>query len=113
MLDAKDFEDLALFVGRGQIDMDRYIDRASKKAKGDVARGEALYNTICAGCHGVDGLKIKDMSPMGDEASGNPWETLHKILNGQPGEQMPALRALDHQVAVDILAHAQTLPAKR
>ncbi len=113
MMDAGDFEDLALFVSRGQVDMDRYIDRASKQAKGDTVKGEALYNTICANCHGADGLTIKEMPPMGNVASGNPWEALHKILNGQPGEQMPALRALDHQISVDILAHSQTLPKKR
>jgi thiosulfate dehydrogenase len=41
---------------------------------------------------------------------GNPWEVMHKILNGQPGESMPALRALDRQIVVDIMAHLSTLP---
>ena len=41
---------------------------------------------------------------------GNPWEVMHKILNGQPGEQMPALRALDHQIIADVMAHMTTLP---
>ena len=40
------------FVSQGQIDMDAYIDRASKAPKGDAAKGAAYYNTICAGCHG-------------------------------------------------------------
>ena len=44
---------------------------------------------------------------------GNPWEVMHKLMNGQPGEQMPALRALDHQVVLDLLAHLKTLPTAK
>jgi thiosulfate dehydrogenase len=44
---------------------------------------------------------------------GNPWEVMHKIMNGQPNEQMPALRAIDRQVAVDIMAHLATLPKEK
>lgn len=110
MLSAEDVRDLSLFVNQGQVDMDRYIDRATKKAKGDVAKGEVYYNTLCAQCHGKDGRMVEDMKPMGLLATGNPWENLHKILNGQPAEQMPALRALDIQIAVDILAYTQGLP---
>lgn len=44
---------------------------------------------------------------------GNPWEVMHKILNGQPDEKMPALRALDRQVTVDIMAHLTTLPKEK
>ena len=83
--------------------------RATKKSSGDAARGQAYYETLCANCHGLDGKKIKDMKPMGKLMS-NPWEMLHKMLNGQPAENMPALQALDIQVAVDILAHLETLP---
>ncbi len=49
------------------------------------------------------------MTPMGAQM-GNPWEVMHKILNGQPGEEMPALRAFDRQVVLDIMAHMATLP---
>ena len=42
----------------------------------------------------------------------NPWEALHKIRNGQPGQPMPVLRVLPLQDMVDILAYVQTLPAK-
>jgi thiosulfate dehydrogenase len=35
---------------------------------------------------------------------------MHKILNGQPAEAMPALRALDRQIVADIMAHMTTLP---
>jgi len=104
-----DMEAVALFVSQGQVDMDPYIDRKTKQPKGDPAKGAAYFNTICAGCHGVDGKLPKDMKPMGKQM-GNPWEVMHKILNGQPGEDMPALRALPRQVVADIMAHMTTLP---
>jgi len=109
VLTNKDLMDLANFVSQGQIDMDPFIDRASKAPQGDAVKGAAYYNTICAGCHGVDGKSPKEMKPFGALMS-NPWEVMHKILNGQPGEQMPALRALDRQIVVDIMAHMTTLP---
>jgi thiosulfate dehydrogenase len=111
-LAAEDLHALALFVSQGQIDMDRYIDRASKQPKGDAARGAAYFNTVCAHCHGEDGLQPKEMVPFGKQM-GNPWEVMHKIMNGQPDEKMPALRAFDHQIAADIMAHMATLPQKR
>lgn len=108
-LKPKDLQDLALFVSKGQLDMDTVIDRASKRAKGDPAAGAAVYNTICAKCHGLDGKGESTMEAIGPVARGNPWETLHKILNGQPDEPMPALRALDLKIAVDVLSYTQTL----
>jgi len=108
-LSAGDMADLANFVTKGQIDMDRYIDRATKKPKGDPSKGAVYYQTICAGCHGLSGHEPKDMKSFAKQM-GNPWEVMHKILNGQPREQMPALRALDHQIIADIMAHMATLP---
>lgn len=104
-----DAQALALFVSKGQIDMTKYVDAATGKPKGDGAKGEAYYNTLCAGCHGLDGKKVQNAPPLGSVA-GNAYEMLHKILNGQPSEAMPALRALDTQVSVDIATHLQTLP---
>jgi thiosulfate dehydrogenase len=104
-----DAQALALFVSKGQIDMTKYVDAATGKPKGDGAKGEAYYNTLCAGCHGLDGKKVQNAPPLGSVA-GNAYEMLHKILNGQPSEAMPALRALDTQVSVDIAVHLQTLP---
>jgi len=49
---------------------------------------------------------------IGTVASENPQETLHKTRNGQPGVPMVALGVLDIQDLVDIVAYAQTLPAK-
>lgn len=116
ILSEKALRKIALFVSRGQIDMDQYIERATKKARGDAARGARLYQTICAICHGFDGkaINFKDENKpefIGTVASENPWETLHKIRNGQPGVAMVALGALSIQDQVDLLAYTQTLPA--
>ncbi len=111
LMSERDLRDLANFVAQGQVDMGAYIDRATRKAKGDETRQEAYYSTICANCHGRDGLRIRTMPPLGTVAKTNPWEALHKILNGHPGENMPALRALDMSILIDILAYVQTLPA--
>ena len=119
MMSIKDMADLAQFVTKGQVDMDRYIDRATKTAKGNKVTGERLYNTICANCHGKNGAMNEEGKPISRNrepldrlAKNNPWEALHKILNGQPDENMPALRVLDPQISVDIIAHLQALPAK-
>ena len=106
----QDFTDLANFVTKGQIDMDAVIDRQSKMAKGNKGQGEKYFNTVCAGCHAKTGLLPENMPSLGGLANKNPWEIIQKILNGQPDEEMPAMRAFDLQVAVDILAHLQTLP---
>jgi len=112
-MDEKDYQDLALFVSKGQVDMKKYIDYATKKSKGDATRGAAYYDTICAGCHGVKGDQPKDMDKTLSKQMGNPQEVLHKILNGHPGEPMPALRAINWQVPADILAHLSTLPKSK
>lgn len=112
-MNASDMMDVALFVSKGQVDFDKYIDRTSKAPKGDAAKGKAYYETVCAGCHGMDGTQPKDMGKTLAAQMGNPWEVMHKILNGQPGEKMPALRALDRQITVDIMAHLTTLPKEK
>lgn len=112
LMDERDFEDLALFIAKGQVDMDRYIDRASNAPNGDEVKGQAYFETVCASCHGVQGTKIKDMKALGAEMK-NPWEFLHKITFGQPAEEMPALIMFDHQVAADIMAYAATLPKEK
>ena len=107
----EDLRDLANFVSRGQIDMDRHIDRKTKRAKGDPVLRRDYYRSICSGCHGMDGFKLKTIPPLGDVVRANPWESLHKILNGHPDEKMPSLRAFDRQVLIDILAYVQSLPS--
>jgi len=109
-LSAKDSADLALFVARGQGNLTKVVS-ADNKAIGDVAKGEAYFNTLCAGCHGTDGKKVKDGPPLGSVAD-NGAEMMHKLMNGQPGEAMPALRALDPQISADIAVYLTKLPAK-
>lgn len=100
---------LSLFITHGQIDMDKYIDPKTKKVRGNIHRGARLYQTICSICHGFDGRAINFKEApkaeyIGTVASANPWETLHKIRNGQPGVAMVALAALGIQDQLDILA---------
>ena len=108
-------EKLALFLSRGQIDVDRYIDRETKVARGNPRRGAQFFQTICAVCHGFEGKDMNFGSAdkpeyVGTVAVENPWEALHKIRFGQPGVGMIALGALDIDTLVDILAYSQTLP---
>ena len=111
MLKPADFENIALFVTKGQVDMDKAIDPQTKKAKGDAAKGAGYYNTICIKCHGADGKLPKELEEsVGKLSRRVPWEVLHKIRNGEPGKEMPALRALPAEVSTDILAYTQTLP---
>lgn len=109
MLSAQDVNDLSLFVTKGMPDMRVFIDVATNKSKGNKEKGEGYFNTMCAGCHGLDGKKITTGPSLGSVAS-NGWEMMHKVLNGQPGEAMPSMRALDPQITADLVAHLQTLP---
>jgi thiosulfate dehydrogenase len=79
---------------------------------GDKAKGASYYNTVCARCHGLDGTEPDDMDKSLGKQMGNPWEVMHKIMNGHPDEQMPALRAFDRSAVVDIMSHITTLPKK-
>lgn len=110
-MEDEDFQDLAAFVSKGQVDMSKYIDYASKKPiGGDNAKGAAYFNTVCALCHRKDGSRPKDMGKSLGSQMSNPQEVMHKILSGHPGEKMPSMRAFDRQVVRDILAHIKTLP---
>lgn len=108
-----DLTDLANFVTKGQYDVASVISYDTKAATGDIAFGEEVFNTVCALCHSKAGNKIdgKQMDePIGLLTSGNPWEGMSKILNGQPAEDMPALRAFGIDAAAAVLAYSQTLP---
>jgi hypothetical protein len=112
-LEDADLQDLANFVTMGTVDSDKYIDSSNKMPKGgDKAKGSAYFNTVCARCHGMDGTEPDDMKKSLGKQMGNPWEVMHKIMNGHPDEQMPSLRAFDRGVVVDIMAHITTLPKK-
>ncbi len=106
-LSDQDVSDLSLFVAKGQIDMRRYVEAG--KIKGDRANGAKYYKALCAECHGDDGRKLKASPPLGSVA-GNAYSMIHKILNGQPGETMLALRALDHQISADVALYLTGLP---
>lgn len=103
---------LATFLSKGRIDMDPYVDRATKKAKGDLAEGARLYESVCIGCHRVDGKGVKNSPALGGLALDNPWEVMHKISFGQPAEAMPAMWVFGPKVAGDLLTYLQTLPAE-
>lgn len=117
LIPEKDLETLAHFVAHGQNDVDIYIDRATKKVNGNPARGERIFQTTCARCHGSDGKQVNfktaaDPEYIGTVANENPWEALHKIRFGQPGVPMISMLAFDIKDHVDILAYIQTLPQK-
>lgn len=111
VLKERDLQDLAKFVSAGQVDMDLSINRQSRRALGDPAKGAGFYETICASCHGKDGKRIT--APLGRLTRANPWGALHAMLNGHPDEKMPALRELDLRILIDTLAHVQGLPDPR
>ncbi len=108
---------LALFVSYGQIDMDPYINRSTKRSVGDPTNGARIYLTTCIKCHGEDGKEInfkdeKNPVYIGTAALKNPWETLHKIRWGHPGSQMISLLFLELKEQFDVLSFCQILPAK-
>ncbi len=110
-------EKLALFLSQGQLDTDRYIDKASKAARGNPRRGAAIFQTVCAVCHGFDGTDINFKAEpkkeyVGTVCAKNPWEGLHKIRFGQPGVGMVALITLPTDDLVDILSYCQSLPTE-
>jgi thiosulfate dehydrogenase len=106
LLANNDALDLANFVKYGQIDISEQVDAKSKQVKGDAKQGKNHYEAICAVCHGLDG-KDEDTPPLGKLSNDNPWEVLHKISNGQPNNEMPALRTLGKEVAIDIIVYMQ------
>ncbi len=111
MLDEDDVTDLANFVSKGQIDVDKYLDRATKKPiGGNAVQGKIYFDLVCSGCHEKTGTKPKDLpDTLGKLTNKNPWEIINKIQNGQPGESMPSMMGFDMQVTVDIIAHLRTL----
>jgi len=113
MMDDQDYIDLANFVSLGQFDIDSAIDRDSGLSNGDVGQGEIYYNTVCANCHGINGDQPKDLgTTLGTLANDNAWEIIQKIMNGQPSENMPAMRGFGVEASNDILAYLQTMPVE-
>jgi len=98
----EEFQSLGVFVSKGQIDV--------AAAKGDVAKGQGYFETVCAVCHGPDGKKITDMPPLGAVVNKLPERSLHRIRFSKPAVDMPSLAAFSSQVAVDVWTYAKTLP---
>jgi thiosulfate dehydrogenase len=114
LMPAQALQALATFVVAGQVDMDEYIERGTKKVRGDPVKGGRIYLTICAECHGLEGKAInfgnaQKPKYVGSLASQNPWETFHKIRVGQPGKKMPPMLVLPLHLQADVLAYSQTL----
>jgi len=106
---------LAAFLTDGLEDMNTIIDFDTGDVAGDTQNGAAIFQTTCAACHGFDGRALDwgdadEPGYIGTEANANPWEVLHKIRNGHPGVEMISLGAFHLQNAIDVLAHARTLP---
>lgn len=108
---------LAAFISRGQHGTERYFDKATRKGLGNAGRGRAIFQNACANCHEFDGRaqisgEETTLATIGAVAARNPWQALHKIRNGQPGGDMPAMRPFDPQVIADVLTYMQSLPPK-
>jgi thiosulfate dehydrogenase len=109
VIDDDSLTTLAEFISEGGvIDVSVLIDLETKEViDGDASNGEVLYGETCTVCHGADGTALDH--EIGEVATGNPWETLHKIRFGHPGSAMPA--AVDNgwtlAEALDVLAYAR------
>lgn len=104
--------ELAQFISRGQVDMSALIDRGTGRARDDKAGYEDDFATICAGCHGSDGKRVREAPPLGEVARERPYEALHVILNGHAGGNMPALRIRGIDAVTGMLAYLQGLPSQ-
>ncbi len=113
-------DDAAMRIGtllsKGQYDTNAFI-APDKNVTGNIERGKAVFQTICAACHGFDGKALnwgdeKEPGYVGTEAKGNPWETVFKARHGHPGVEMVGLAGLPMSTSIDLLAYLRTLPAK-
>jgi thiosulfate dehydrogenase len=116
MIDDTNLARLAAFVSRGQHDTRKWIGKDGKSL-GVPARGQGVFQNVCAACHGYDGRLLnwgtdKEPEVVGTAANKFPEEFLHKLRNGHPGSIMINLRAFDLQTAADVHAYSQTLPVK-
>lgn len=108
---------LALFLVKGQYDVDRVVDPQTRKVAGDTVRGKAAFQNLCAVCHGYEGkaqnfASTNNPEYIGTVAREDPWKLIHNARNGHPGESMPANLWMGIEVIADIAAYAQTLPEK-
>lgn len=116
MIDDRSLGYLGLFVSKGQHDTRKWIGKDGKSA-GVAARGKAVFQTVCAACHGYDGRLLnwgseKEPEYIGTAANKFPEEFFHKLRNGHPGSIMINLRTFPMQVSADVHAYSQSLPMK-
>lgn len=104
--------DISNFITKGLVPMDRVIDRATGRTLSEPVSSSAHFSTICVNCHGSDGRMMETIPPLGDAARADPWQALHKMLNGHPGDDMPALRAFDVRTTLGTLTFVQSLPPR-
>lgn len=78
------------------------VERISQLS-GDVGRGESLYQSQCAGCHGADGGGGSAPGVAGEEAE----ETIEASLEGP--EDMPAYDHFEDQEIADLAAFIESL----
>jgi len=109
LLHESDRIDLANFIIRGQVDMQKLVENA-RRLKSTPGTSEKIFATVCAACHGLDGGNLRAVPPLGDSARQRPHEVLHVVLNGHPGGNMPALRTLGEDAVARMLAYLQGLP---
>jgi len=109
--------DLALFLNKYLMDSADLIKADKSLLSGNATAGKANYDGNCTECHGPQGLGINwadQVAPqyVGFLAKDNPWEVLHKIRFGQPGEKMPPMETVGLKKAelADLLAYSQSLP---
>lgn len=117
MIGDDELKRIAAFVNRGQDPTYQFVDPKTGAVKGDPKRGEQIFQTTCAACHGFDGRLINFGSVeepvfVGTEASDQPDEILHKIRNSHPGAAMINLRAFPIEETANVLSYSQTLPKK-
>lgn len=108
LIDDASVADLANFIDYGQVDIDAHV--SDNLSTGDAAAGGPIYATVCAGCHGADGMKIREMPALGELANDNPQEIMHKVLFGQPAEAMPGMFVFGADTAANVVAYLATLP---
>ena len=116
MIPKNDMLHLAFFLSKGQYDITPYVN-ADGTVNGNVENGKAVFQNICAACHGFDGRALnwgdeKEPNYIGTEAKKNPWEVMAKIRHGHPATEMVSFAAFPMEYAADVLAYTQTLPAK-
>ncbi|MFZ2101875.1 MAG: cytochrome c, partial [Oricola sp.] len=107
---------VATFISKGLIDMRGFVDYETRKVNaGDVERGRAIFQTICAACHGFDGRAMDwgagdEHNFVGTEAAELPDEVYNKISNAHPGAAMINLSAFPHADRINLLAYISQLP---